>query len=234
VSAQPQVGRREAPREARLQVRGATVRIGDRRVLAGVDLDVPAGALIAVTGPSGAGKSTLLAVAAGLLRPDAGTATLDGEPLAGVQLDHRREALARRVGLVLQGYGLVPVLTAAENVELPLQLRRLPPAEVRDRAHAILERLGVAGAADRLVEELSGGQQQRVAVARALVARPDVLVADEPTAELDRAWREVVLVMLREAAGAGTAVVLATHDEEVAAACDSGLHLVDGTVAETW
>ena len=217
-----------------LQVRGARVRAGGRQVLGGVDLDVPAGALTAVTGPSGAGKSTLLAVASGLLRPDDGTATLAGEPLAGVHLDPRRRGLARRVGVVLQGYGLVPVLTAAENVELPLQLRGLPPGEVRRRAHLLLERLGLARAADRLVEELSGGQQQRVAVARALAPRPDVLVADEPTAELDRDWRAVVLALLREAADAGVAVVLATHDDEVAQTCDGGAHLVDGVTDSTW
>ena len=219
---------------ALLQVRGARVRAGGREVLGGVDLDAPAGALTAVTGPSGAGKSTLLAVAAGLLRPDDGTATLAGEPLAGVHLDPRRRGLARRVGVVLQGYGLVPVLTAAENVELPLQLRGLPPAEVRRRAQGLLEALGLARAADRLVEELSGGQQQRVAVARALAPRPDVLVADEPTAELDRDWRSVVMGLLRDAAAAGVAVVLATHDDEVAQACDGGAHLVDGVTDRTW
>jgi ABC-type lipoprotein export system ATPase subunit len=213
---------------ARLAVRGAVVHAGGRRVLGGVDLDAPAGALTAVTGPSGAGKSTLLAVAAGLLAPDEGTAVLDGEPLRpGPQL-------AAGVGVVLQGYGLVPVLTAAENVEFPLQLRGTPPAQVREQAAALLERLGLTATAERLVEELSGGQQQRVAVARALVTRPGVVVADEPTAELDSAWRAVVLDLLREAAAAGGAVVLATHDEEVAAACDGGLHLVDGAVARRW
>jgi putative ABC transport system ATP-binding protein len=219
---------------ALLQVRGARVRAGGREVLGGVDLDVPAGALTAVTGPSGAGKSTLLAVASGLLRPDDGTATLAGEPLAGVHLDPRRAGLARRFGVVLQGYGLVPVLTAAENVELPLQLRGLPPREVRDRAHGLLEELGLARAADRLVEELSGGQQQRVAVARALAPRPDVLVADEPTAELDRDWRSVVMALLRDAADVGVAVVLATHDDEVAQTCDGGAHLVDGVTDSRW
>jgi putative ABC transport system ATP-binding protein len=219
---------------ALLQVRGAEVRAGGRRVLGGVDLDAPAGALTAVTGPSGAGKSTLLAVASGLLRPDGGAASLAGEPVAGVHLDPGRQSLARRIGVVLQGYGLVPVLTAAENVELPLQLRGIPPAEVRDRAHAVLEVLGLAGAGDRLVEELSGGQQQRVAVARALAPRPDVVVADEPTAELDQAWRGVVMDLLRAAATGGAAVVLATHDEEVAALCDGGTHLVDGVTDSTW
>jgi ABC-type lipoprotein export system ATPase subunit len=204
------------------------VRVGDRQVLAGVDLDAPAGALTAVTGPSGAGKSTLLAVAAGLLQPQAGAATLAGEPL------HGDDRPAREVGVVLQGYGLVPVLTAAENVELPMQLAGLPPGEVRDRAQSLLDRLGVAGAADRLVEELSGGQQQRVAVARALVVRPRVVVADEPTAELDRSWREAVMKLLREVADDGAAVVLATHDEEVAAVCDGGVHLTDGVVARRW
>jgi putative ABC transport system ATP-binding protein len=219
---------------AALRVRTARVHVDGRRVLDGVDLDVPTGALTVVTGPSGAGKSTLLAVASGLLTPDEGAATLDGRPLAGVHLDPGRWELARRIGVVLQGYGLVPVLTVVENVELPLQLRGLAPAEVRERAHGLLERLGLARASDRLVEELSGGQQQRVAVARALAPQPDVVVADEPTAELDQVWRAVVMDLLRSAASGGAAVLLASHDDEVVTACDGGTHLVDGVAERSW
>ncbi len=130
--------------------------------------------------------------------------------------------------MVFQGYGLLPVLTAAENVELPLQLRGVGRAEVRLRARAALARAGLPDIADRLAEELSGGQRQRVAVARALVVAPALLVADEPTAELDADTAALLLRALRAEADAGAAVVLATHDPDVAALCDANVHLVDG------
>ncbi|MBI1378697.1 MAG: ATP-binding cassette domain-containing protein [Frankiales bacterium] len=194
--------------------RGVVVVRGGRRVVDEVDVDVVPGRVLAVTGPSGSGKSTLLTVLAGLVPADGGT----------VDPADR----AARTGVVFQGYGLLPVLTAAENVELPLQLRGLDRTVVRDRAQAALARAGLADVPDRLAEELSGGQRQRVAVARALVVAPGLLVADEPTAELDADTAAVVLAALREEAGAGAAVVLATHDPEVAALCDDTLHLVDG------
>ena len=166
-----------------------------------------------IVGPSGSGKSTLLAVLACLIAPDGGS----------VDPADR----ASRTGIVLQGYGLLPVLTAFENVELPLQLRGTDPAQVRERAAHALSRAGLDDAGDRLAEELSGGQRQRVAVARALVTEPDLLVADEPTAELDSDTASLVLAALRAEADAGAAVVLATHDPDVAALCDATLHLVD-------
>ena len=189
-----------------------------RRVLDGVDVAATAGAVLAVTGPSGSGKSTLLAVLAGLVQPDAGLVSRSGPGADG------------RTSVVLQGYGLLPVLTAAENVELALQVGAVPPAEIADRARTALDRVGLADLDDRLTEELSGGQQQRVAVARALVVSPDLLVADEPTAELDEATARVVLATLRAEADRGATVVLATHDPAVAAACDTELHLLDGRV----
>ncbi|HEU4676220.1 MAG TPA: ABC transporter ATP-binding protein [Motilibacteraceae bacterium] len=205
---------------------------GGRRILDGVDVLAQPGRLLAVTGPSGSGKSTLLSVLAGQVRPDEGEVRL-GDRVVG---ERGRPADREHVlGMVLQGYGLLPVLTAAENVELPLQLRGVPRAQVRARAARALVRAGlgevVEGAGDRLAEELSGGQQQRVAVARGLVVDPDVLLADEPTSELDAATRDVVVAALREEADLGATVVLATHDPEVAAVCDAELHLVDGRVA---
>ena len=197
-----------------VQARGVVVVRGGRRVVDGVDVDVEPGRLLGVTGPSGSGKSTLLAVLAGLITPDEGTVSPADR--------------SGRTGIVLQGYGLLPVLTASENVELPLQLRGVDPGEIRARAQEALERAGLDEAGDRLAEELSGGQRQRVAIARALVSEPGLLVADEPTAELDADTASIVLGALRAEADAGSAVVLATHDPDVAAFCDATIHLVDG------
>ena len=206
-----------------LVVSGVTVRYGDHTVLEGVDLTARAGEVLAVTGPSGSGKSSLLGVVAGLVRPAAGHVTWDGEP---VRLDDARPG--RRAAVVLQGYGLLPVLTAHENVELALQLAGAPRADVGPRAAAALERAGLGPdelTRDRLAEELSGGQMQRVAVARALAVDPRLLLADEPTSELDGGTRDVVLAALRRLADDGAVVVLATHDAEVARWCDTRLDL---------
>jgi len=192
------------------------VRAG-RTILAGVGLQVAAGESVAVVGPSGSGKSSLIALLAGLERPDAGTIT-------------RSPA---RTGLILQGYGLVSVLTAAENVETPLQagaLGRLTPAEVRRRAGGALESVGLDPVADHLVEELSGGQQQRVAVARALAVEPQVLLADELTAELDHDWRQRVVDLVLGVARAGGTVVMATHDPQIATRCDRTIRVEDGRI----
>ncbi len=195
----------------------------DRVVLDDVALAVSPGEMLAVTGPSGSGKSTLLALLAGLAVPDAGEVRLDGELLV--------PGSDTGFGLVLQGYGLVFVLTAAENVEIPLQAHAVPRSETRARAAAALESVGLGEMADRPVEELSGGQRQRVAVARALAVAPRVLLADEPTAQQDAQTKERLLALFRAAADSGAAVVLATHDPEVVARCDREIPLHDGRLA---
>lgn len=225
-----------ARRRVPVSATGLVLVRGGRRILDGVDVLARPGRVLAVTGPSGSGKSTLLSVLAGQVRPDEGEVRLGDRPVGEQgERDRRGTGSGPSVGMVLQGYGLLPVLTAAENVELPLQLRGVPRAQVRERAARALVRAGlgevVEGAGDRLAEELSGGQQQRVAVARGLVVDPDVLLADEPTSELDAATRDVVVAALREEAELGATVVLATHDPEVAALCDAEIHLVDGRVA---
>jgi putative ABC transport system ATP-binding protein len=171
---------------------------------------VPAGAATAVVGPSGAGKSTLLAVLAGLERPDVGAVEI-AVPTA-------------RMSVVLQNYGLIRLLTAAETVELALQTADRDAAEIVDRAADELERFGLGGLADRRIDELSGGQQQRLALARALITRPELLIADELTSELDPRNRARVLDEVLGLRAQGVTVVLATHDPDVASRCD---HVID-------
>jgi len=181
---------------------------GGQTILHDFSLRVSPGELVAVMGPSGSGKSTLLMLLAGLEPPDVGRITLGGQPITS----------GPDVGLVLQSYGLLSLLTAAENVEVVLQAQRLPPSEVRRRAADALAQLGLDAHAGHLVDELSGGQQQRVAIARALVTSPRLLLVDEPTAELDPENETIVLDAIEEAAGRGAVVVMATHDPIAAAA----------------
>jgi putative ABC transport system ATP-binding protein len=207
-----------------LVVEQVTVAYGrDRPVLRDVSAAAVPGRVLAVTGPSGAGKTTLLWAMAGLLRPAAGAVTVDGVPLRD-----RDHAVSQRVVLVPQDNGLATVLTAGENVQVALMAAGAGPGDARRRTAESLDRLGLSGQADQLVEELSGGQQQRTAIARGLALRGDVLLADEVTSELDAANRQRVLELLREEAARGAAVVFATHDPEAAATCDAELHLVDG------
>ncbi|MGW2015450.1 ABC transporter ATP-binding protein [Streptomyces sp. NPDC001927] len=201
----------------------------DVRALDGVDLDFRTGTFTAVMGPSGSGKSTLLQCAAGLDRPTGGTVEVGGVGLAG--LSERRLTLLRRdrIGFVFQSFNLLPSLTAAQNVALPLRLagRRVSRGEVR----AALERVGLGGRERHRPGELSGGQQQRVAIARALITRPAVLFGDEPTGALDSTTSREVLTMLRELVDRdGQTIVMVTHDPVAAARADRVVFLVDGRV----
>ncbi|MEV0727225.1 ATP-binding cassette domain-containing protein [Polymorphospora sp. NPDC050346] len=204
-----------------------TVGYGGEPVLREVSAMAVPGRVLAVTGPSGAGKTTLLWTLAGLLRPVAGEVSVAGHPLRDP--DH---AVAEKIVLVPQGNGLAAILTAAENVRVALLAGGVAADEAGRRTTTALDRLGLAGQADQLVEELSGGQQQRTAIARGLAMHGDVLLADEVTSELDAANRGRVLDLLHGEARRGAAVVFATHDPEAAATCDAELHLVDGR-AET-
>jgi putative ABC transport system ATP-binding protein len=210
-----------------LELEAVEVRYGGLVAVAAVSLTVPGGRVLAITGPSGAGKTSLLWLMAGALAPDRGTVLVDGVPVGD-----RSEAAARGIALVPQGNGLAAVLTAYENIVVPMLDGGVPAGEAEARARDALEVVGLEEWSQHLVEELSGGQQQRVAVARALASRASVLLADEPTSDLDGRNREVVLDALREAAGRGAAVVLATHDPEAAAAADAELALDDGVA--TW
>ena len=207
-----------------LVVDRATVGYGrGEPVLVDVSVTVEPGRLLAVTGPSGAGKTTLLNTMAGLLRPRQGDVSVDGEPVRD-----RDHAVSRRIVLVPQDNGLAAILTAAENLQVALIAQGATPAEARRATVDALDRLGLSGQANQLVEELSGGQQQRAALARGLGLAGAVLLADEVTSELDASNRQRVLDLLREEADRGAAVVLATHDPDAAAACDAELHLLDG------
>jgi putative ABC transport system ATP-binding protein len=204
-----------------LTASGLTCRRAGRTVFADLSFSVASGERLAVLGPSGSGKTTLLSLLAGLAEPAAGRMTLDDVEL-GPRTRHR-------FALVLQGYGLVSLLSAAENVEAALRAAGRPAREAIELARAALEDVGLDGLEDHLIEELSGGQQQRVAVARALALRPDVLLADEPTAEQDPGFRALVLSRLLAVADHGGIVVLATHDPEVAARCTAAVHIRPGS-----
>jgi putative ABC transport system ATP-binding protein len=206
-----------------IEARSLGYAVAGRQILRGVDLAVAAGERLAVMGPSGSGKTSLLALLAGLAVPTAGEVRLDGEPVAGIA----KPSLG--VALVLQRYGLVSLLSAAaESVEIALRAAGWSRSDARADARRALERVGLEAHLEQLVEELSGGQQQRTAVARALALRPRLLIADEPTAELDPASRAVVLARLLEVVEGGAALVLATHDSAVADRCDRVLYLHPG------
>ena len=207
-----------------LTVEAAEIAYGDGvPVLRAVSVTVLPGEILAVTGPSGAGKTTLLAAMAGLLPPAAGRVLVDGG-----ELRDRDTGVGLGVVLIPQENGLAAILTAAENIAVAMIATGGSPADARRGTTESLERVGLAGQADQLIDELSGGQQQRAAIARGLALRGDVLLADEVTSELDAANRQKVIELLRGEAQRGAAVVFATHDPEAAAACDHELHLADG------
>ncbi|MCP2013887.1 putative ABC transport system ATP-binding protein [Deinococcus sp. HSC-46F16] len=186
--------------------------------------------LTAVVGPSGSGKSTLLNLLAGFDTPTTGRVVVNGTDLHALPEAGRADFRLAHYGFVFQNHNLVSILTALENVEFPLTLAGVPPRERRDRARALLDRVGLAGRASHLPSQLSGGEAQRVALARALANDPDVLLADEPTGNLDTRTGERVLELLTAPAREGRTVVLITHDRDVAALADHTLRVRDGVV----
>ena len=199
--------------------------------LQGVDLAVRAGEFVAIMGPSGSGKSTLLHLAGGLDSPSDGEITMGGRRLAHLHDDEVTVLRRRHVGLVFQFFNLLPTLTAAENVALPLLIDGRPRAEIAPRVDALLGMVGLAGRRDHRPDQLSGGEQQRVAIARALVTRPAVVLADEPTGNLDRAAGREVLALLRRACDdERQTIVMVTHDALAAAIADRVILLQDGRI----
>jgi putative ABC transport system ATP-binding protein len=216
-----------------ISLRGVTksFRDGPREVpvLRGVDLEAAPGELIAVVGQSGSGKSTLLYVAGGLDGDFGGEALVDGASLRTMGEPQRAELRNRRIGFVFQSFNLLPGLTAVENVMLPGVLRRGEPFEpLRARAHAALARVGLAEKAVARPARLSGGERQRVAIARALLFRPPVLLADEPTGNLDAVTGAAVIALFEDLARTGAAVLVVTHEERVSRAAGRVLTLRDG------
>jgi putative ABC transport system ATP-binding protein len=200
------------------------------RALRGVNLRVHDGELVGIVGPSGSGKSTLLNVLGTLDRADAGTVRIDGHDLSTLS-DRQLSALrAHRIGFVFQQFFLSPGVTALDNVADGLLYTGLPLAERRRRARQVLERVGLADRAHHRPNELSGGQSQRVAVARALVGRPSILLADEPTGALDSESGAAVLELLRELHETGTTIVVITHDHDVASMLPRQVHIRDGQI----
>jgi putative ABC transport system ATP-binding protein len=197
--------------------------------VAGVSLKIRAGEMVAIVGPSGSGKSTLLNLLGALDRPDAGEVMIAGIALSTLD-DAGRTALRRdKVGLIFQFFNLMPLLTARENVTLPLLLAGISRREAEQRADELLARVGLSARGDHTPEELSGGEMQRVAIARALAPRPPVLLADEPTGNLDSKSGSAVLALLRTAAREnGCAIVMVTHDARAAAVTDRVLEFNDG------
>ena len=208
-------------------------RIGPRTldVLKGVSIEIAPGECVALRGASGAGKSTLLHLLGGLDRPDSGSISLGGHDLAGYSASQLATLRNERVGLVFQAYHLLPELSALENVSLPARMARRSAAETDQRARSLLARVGLADRVDHRPYELSGGEQQRVAIARALINSPTLLLADEPTGNLDSATGGEIIRLLRELqAELKATLVIATHDNALASVAPRVVELVDGLI----
>jgi len=218
-----------------IQVRGLTKSIptGTHRVdiLKGIDLDIPRGQFAAIMGPSGSGKSTLLGLLAGLDTPTTGRVVVDGIDITSLNEDELAIVRGRKIGFVFQSYHLIPTLTAEENVRLPMELGGNGSGDGVARARELLERVGLADRRDHYPVQLSGGEQQRAALARAFMTRPPILLADEPTGNLDSENGRMVLdLLLSLNRQEETTLVLVTHDQELAAHADRRILLRDGRI----
>jgi putative ABC transport system ATP-binding protein len=216
--------------EARSLRKQVTSPEGMLTILDDVNLAVGAGESVAVVGASGAGKSTLLALLAGLDEPSAGSVWLDGIELSALDEDGRAAVRARQVGFVFQSFHLVPRLTAAENVELPMTFAGIPRAERRERVRAGLAAVGLSTRADHQPSQLSGGERQRVAIARATILRPRLVLADEPTGNLDTRTAAEMFELLRRVNESGTTILYVTHDPALAALAGRIVTIRDGRV----
>ena len=198
--------------------------------LRGLDLEVRRGQYAAIMGPSGSGKSTLLQIIGCLDSPTAGSYRLSGEEVADLSEDELSEIRNRRIGFIFQAYNLLPRASALANVALPLMYRGTPPRERQRLAREALDRVGLGDRIDHRPNQLSGGQKQRVAIARALATDPDILLADEPTGNLDSVTGEEILGLFRDLHDEGRTILMVTHEHEVAQHCQIIIHILDGKV----
>jgi putative ABC transport system ATP-binding protein len=202
----------------------------ETHALSGVHLEINQGEYVSIAGPSGCGKSTLLSILGLLDLPTEGSYYLSGKPVQGLSLSESARIRNREIGFIFQSFNLIGDLTVYENVELPLTYRGMSSAERKKRVNAALEKVGMAHRAKHLPSQLSGGQQQRVAVARAVVGDPLILLADEPTGNLDSTNGEAVMNLLRELHRDGATICMVTHDPRFARYADRSIHLFDGRV----
>ena len=199
----------------------------------GVDVRIDSGEMIAVMGPSGCGKTTLLNILSGIDEPTSGTVSVNGQPLYGISDDQRTDLRSQHFGVIFQNFNLLPVLSAVENVELPLLLNGRSPGEARSEAQRALEQVGLGDRGGHRPAELSGGQQQRVAVARAIVHRPSIILCDEPTGNLDNTTSGEVMRLLNTMnEEQGTTFLIVTHDPAIAAQCQRTITMSDGNIVD--
>ena len=204
----------------------------ETHALSGIHLDIMEGEYVSISGPSGCGKSTLLSILGLLDTPTDGEYVLNNQQVANLSLSDRARIRNREVGFIFQAFNLIGDLTVEENVELPLTYRGTPASERRDKVKNALERVGMAHRMKHYPAQLSGGQQQRVAVARAVVGDPSIILADEPTGNLDSSNGEAVMGLLKELHGAGATICMVTHDPRYARHADRTIQLFDGRVVE--
>ena len=202
----------------------------ETRALAGIKLDIKAGEFVSIAGPSGCGKSTLLSILGLLDQPTEGNYLLAGRPVTSLSVDEQSEIRNREIGFIFQNFNLIGDLTVYENVELPLTFRKMAAAERRERVNDALEKVGLGHRAKHFPNQLSGGQQQRAAVARAVAGRPLIVLADEPTGNLDSKSGESVMSLLRALHTEGATICMVTHDPRYAAHANKHIQLFDGQI----
>jgi putative ABC transport system ATP-binding protein len=204
----------------------------ETHALSGIHMDIRRGEYVTIAGPSGCGKSTLLAILGLLDTPSGGDFTLNGRPVQGLKMSERARIRNREIGFIFQAFNLIGDLNVYENVELPLTYRGMSSSERKKRVHEALERVGMSHRVKHYPSQLSGGQQQRVAVARALAGSPSILLADEPTGNLDSANGEAVMDLLRDLHRQGATICMVTHDPRYARFAERTIHLFDGRIVE--
>ena len=206
--------------------------MGDEKVQAvrGIDLEINTGEMVAIMGPSGCGKTTLLNILSGIDDPSAGQVTVAGKPLFGISDDERTDLRGKEMGFIFQKFHLLEVMSAVENVEIPLLLLGKTPEVARAESILALEKVGLKDRSEHRPAELSGGQQQRVSIARAVVHNPSVILCDEPTGNLDSTTSEQVMSILSDLNDAGSTLVIVTHDKEIAKRCSRIIQISDGRI----